>query len=327
MLTSTPFGLLASRRWKRAIHAASKAPGRSEPSTGLDTPSAHVTSDAASFGRSPTRAKTRRPVFEPALPSTSVTAPPHPRVPTALSGPPTPRTAFLSRMGAEERAQDDVRSRREAEETAREAQVAAEEGGECGRMHAAVLAAMLQRVPQLTASLALASVHERVTGCRLSAAEEEIRVRHFIETTVSAFLYNDLLMAGRDLLRHAMGSFGVVLSHSLECDDSVIIGARGQTMSVGFYPELGMVLFGSEQAATKAAMGFTPVGCGNQGGRGQRAKWRKAGMTTDSSEHAMDSSKTGEAFNPVTNHLKGSFRLDLDDLGVSAEGVSNSRPR
>ena len=230
-------------------------------------------------------------------------------------------------MGAEERAQDDVRSRREAEETAREAQVAAEEGGECGRMHAAVLAAMLQRVPQLTASLALASVHERVTGCRLSAAEEEIRVRHFIETTVSAFLYNDLLMAGRDLLRHAMGSFGVVLSHSLECDDSVIIGARGQTMSVGFYPELGMVLFGSEQAATKAAMGFTPVGCGNQGGRGQRAKWRKAGMTMDSFEHAMDSSKTGEAFNPVTNHLKGSFRLDLDDLGVSAEGVSNSRPR
>ena len=66
-------------------------------------------------------------------------------------------------------------------------------------------------------------------------------------------------------------------------------------MSVGFYPELGMVLFGSEQAATKAAMGFTPVGCGSQGGRGQRAKWRKAGMPMDSFEHAMDSSTRAQS--------------------------------
>ena len=86
-----------------------------------------------------------------------------------------------------------------------------------------------------------------------------------------------------------MGSFGLVLSTSLEADSELIVAARGQvptpnpkclspnpnpspnpsptptptptpapspgqTMSIAFYPESGLVLFGSEAAATKAAM-------------------------------------------------------------------------
>ena len=357
------------------MHAAGSA--GQQASTHLFAGGNPSAASPASPAWSPTRAKTRRSSqgsLEPAVPSTSVTAPPPQRSPAgSFSSPLSPRTAFFYRIGAEARAQDDERSRREAEETAREANIAADEGLECRRMHTAVLAAMLKRLPQLTAALALGRVHERVTGCKLPAEQEERRVRTFIEATVSAFLYNDLLMAGRDLLRYAVGSFGVVLSHSLECADSMIIGARGQTMSIGercrgllplllsfswsthlpphsigFYPELGMVLFGSEQAATKAAMGFHSVGEGRRGNGYWQGKGRKGvGVATDSFEHAMDSSKTvrptdrarhlnthptatspnlalaspfrqGEAFNPVTNELKGSFRLDLDDLGVSA---------
>ena len=84
-------------------------------------------------------------------------------------------------------------------------------------------------------------------------------MRRFLEVATAAFLQNDIFMAGAALLRECKGSFGIVLSHSLDCQDALVIGARGQTMSVAFYPVLGMVLFGSEQAATKAAMAFEPV--------------------------------------------------------------------
>jgi hypothetical protein len=50
------------------------------------------------------------------------------------------------------------------------------------------------------------------------------------------------------------GSFGLVLSHSLDADHEMVIAARGQTMSVSFYPSSGLVAFGSEASATKAPM-------------------------------------------------------------------------
>lgn len=56
------------------------------------------------------------------------------------------------------------------------------------------------------------------------------------------------------LLGSAMGSFGLVLSHSLDASRELVVAARGQTMSVAFYPETGLVMFGSESAATKAGM-------------------------------------------------------------------------
>ena len=60
-----------------------------------------------------------------------------------------------------------------------------------------------------------------------------------------------------ELMRHAKGSFGLVISHSLDATSGLVVAARGQTMSIAVYPQLGMVLFGSEAAATKAAMGMS----------------------------------------------------------------------
>ena len=105
---------------------------------------------------------------------------------------------------------------------------------------------------------------------------------------------------GKELLRRAKGSFGIVLSHTLDCSNAFLIGARGQTMSVGFYPHLGMVLFGSESAATKAAMAL-------------RAEEDDDGL--DASKLG-GSSSAGASFDLRTNALKGSFRLELDDLPV-----------
>lgn len=77
----------------------------------------------------------------------------------------------------------------------------------------------------------------------------------------------DLLAAARQLLAGAKGSFGLVLSHSLDAGDAgeVVMAARGQTMSVAVYPHLGSVLFGSEASATKAAMNMPSHSLGMQG--------------------------------------------------------------
>ena len=80
--------------------------------------------------------------------------------------------------------------------------------------------------------------------------------RSFVESAVEAFTSLDLLHATRMLLRYAKGSFGLVMSHSLECQEAVVIAARGQGMSIACYPQQGIVLWGSEASATKVAMGL-----------------------------------------------------------------------
>ena len=78
-------------------------------------------------------------------------------------------------------------------------------------------------------------------------------VRH----ALAAFAANDLEAAAMELMRHAKGSFGLVISHALDATSGVVVAARGQTLSIAVYPQRGMVLFGSEAAATKAAMGMS----------------------------------------------------------------------
>ena len=81
--------------------------------------------------------------------------------------------------------------------------------------------------------------------------------QRFVASAVKAFTSLDLLHATRQLLQYAKGSFGLVTSHSLECEEAVVIAARGQTMSIACYPQQGLVLWGSEVSATKVAMGTT----------------------------------------------------------------------
>eukprot|EP00900_Chrysochromulina_parva_P025731 jgi/Chrpa1/7792/Chrysochromulina_OHIO_Genome00022035-RA len=148
--------------------------------------------------------------------------------------------------------------------------------------------ATLARLPELSRLIDIDRMHRSLGGQPLSPEKMQERIDHFVSATIGAFFLNDLLSTGREVLARASGSFGLVLSHSLDAERELVVAARGQTMSVAFYPQLGLVLFGSEAAALKAGL----------------------------SELALDeSSKTGEAFNRRTGELKGAFRLDLDDLG------------
>jgi hypothetical protein len=109
-------------------------------------------------------------------------------------------------------------------------------------------------------------------------------VRQFIESAVRAFFDNDLLHSTQLLLKNAKGSFGLFVSSSLDAHRQICVAARGQTICVAFYPKSGLVLWGSEQAAVKAAVGMYPP---------------------PSKSKVM----------PDLQQLGPAVRLDLDDLG------------
>jgi hypothetical protein len=107
----------------------------------------------------------------------------------------------------------------------------------------------------------------------------------FCQVTIDAFLDNDLFFATKTFLQNAKGSFGLCISSSLDAHRQVCVAARGQTMSVAFYPNKGLICFGSEQASVKAAM-------------------NDRFMTVDESPTLRHSDIDHDA-----------FRLDLDDFG------------
>ena len=72
--------------------------------------------------------------------------------------------------------------------------------------------------------------------------------------TVDAFFDNDLLYSVQEFLRCARGSFGLSVTCSLDISSEMVLAAKGQTISVAFYPRTKLVLWGSEAAACK-------VGC------------------------------------------------------------------
>jgi hypothetical protein len=103
----------------------------------------------------------------------------------------------------------------------------------------------------------------------------------FIRVTIDAFFDNDLFHCTKQFLSNAKGSFGLMVTSSLDAHRQVCVAARGQTMSVAFYPKKGLICYGSEQAAVKAGLGFDTPG--------------------------------GDL--EIEDEEKGALRLDLDDLG------------
>ena len=123
-----------------------------------------------------------------------------------------------------------------------------------------------------------------------SDAERNARAAEkLVRFAVAAFFDQDLFRAGKQLLAGAEGSFGLVLSSSLDAKSELVVAARGQTMSVAFYPRLSLLCFGSESAATKAGLGMDGDGNGGLG------------------SSFLDMSSHGTEF------LDG-FRFDLDDV-------------
>jgi hypothetical protein len=112
----------------------------------------------------------------------------------------------------------------------------------------AMVEAMLAKLPTLDLQLP--------SGCKDKTAAG----KQLITAAVGAFFEQDLLAAGQQLLAKAEGSFGLCLSTSLDAANEIVVAARGQTMSVAFYPRLGLFTFGSESSATKAGLGKSIAG-------------------------------------------------------------------
>lgn len=124
---------------------------------------------------------------------------------------------------------------------------------------------------------------------------EDTDLSLFVNSTIDAFFDNDLLHSMRIFVENAKGSFGICVTSSMDAHRQVVFAAKGQTMSIAFYPRRGIVCYGSEQAAVKAGLNYdTP--CGS-------SKFKTDYSCAD--EHAV--------------------RLDLDDLGGEIVSVEAAR--
>lgn len=70
-------------------------------------------------------------------------------------------------------------------------------------------------------------------------------------------------LAVRLFLRDAKGSFGLMVASSLDAHRQTAFAARGQTLSIAFYPRKGIVCYGSEQSAVKAGLNYETPGGGS----------------------------------------------------------------
>lgn len=64
-------------------------------------------------------------------------------------------------------------------------------------------------------------------------------LRKFVEVTVDAFFDQDLLKTTKEFLANAKGSFGLMISSSLDAHKQICLAARGQSMSIAIYPDKG----------------------------------------------------------------------------------------
>ena len=91
----------------------------------------------------------------------------------------------------------------------------------------------------------------------LSDNEGPASLQAFCLATIDAFFDNDLFWTTKTFLGSAKGSFGLCITSSMDAQKQICLAARGQTMSVAFYPNKGLICYGSEQAAVKAGMNAT----------------------------------------------------------------------
>eukprot|EP00531_Pseudo-nitzschia_arenysensis_P016726 CAMPEP_0116156094 /NCGR_PEP_ID=MMETSP0329-20121206/22651_1 /TAXON_ID=697910 /ORGANISM="Pseudo-nitzschia arenysensis, Strain B593" /LENGTH=1586 /DNA_ID=CAMNT_0003653159 /DNA_START=153 /DNA_END=4916 /DNA_ORIENTATION=- len=77
----------------------------------------------------------------------------------------------------------------------------------------------------------------------------------FCQHTIDAFFDNDLFMTTKIFMQNAKGSFGLSVTSNLDSHRQMCLAARGQTISIAFYPVKDLICYGSEQAAVKAGMG------------------------------------------------------------------------
>lgn len=107
-----------------------------------------------------------------------------------------------------------------------------------------------------------------------------------IENTVDAFFDNDLFTTTKLFMENVVGSFGLMVTSSMDAHRQICIAARGQPMSVAFYPDKDVICYGSELAAVKAGLNYDKPG-GNNGNR-QKELLSAFGMTQESCRFDLD---------------------------------------
>jgi hypothetical protein len=167
-------------------------------------------------------------------------------------------------------------------------------------------------------SAALAALEKRGPAAyfHLLHDEEASSLSDMVKSAVDAFFDNDLMQTTRLVLSNSKGSFGLCINSSMDAHRQLCVAARGQTMSVAFYPETGLILYGSEQAAVKAALGKKAPAAASGG-----MKMMSSGMSSKSAKkidlltERMNVKKKAEFDAKVQAEKRAAVRLDLDDLG------------
>ena len=141
---------------------------------------------------------------------------------------------------------------------------------------------------------AMISSHDAERGTSIGGS---VGLRELVTGTIGAFFDNDLFQATRIFMANAKGSFGLMTTSSLDAHRQICLSARGQPISLALFPQKGLVVYGSELAAVKVALGVETPG-------GDIPKGKAATMSLREIvdyEHIVQ--------------LENSCRLDLDDLG------------
>mmetsp|Transcript_44819 Transcript_44819/g.112412 ORF Transcript_44819/g.112412 Transcript_44819/m.112412 type:complete len:1579 (+) Transcript_44819:96-4832(+) len=109
--------------------------------------------------------------------------------------------------------------------------------------------------PELNWALGEALMHHWGSGVLgLRAGAEVAEMAPFCRSAADAFINNDLFSATRLFLKGAKGSFGLMVSSSVDSSRQLVLAARGQSISVALSPATKTFLWGSELGAVKAGL-------------------------------------------------------------------------
>ncbi|KAL3922859.1 MAG: hypothetical protein SGILL_001978 [Bacillariaceae sp.] len=112
-----------------------------------------------------------------------------------------------------------------------------------------------------TAFRKYAAVGNDIEQAAFNNGDSKHSLVELVTLTIDAFLDNDLFYTTKFFMKNAVGSFGVMVTSSIDAKRQICIAARGQPMSIAFFPGKSMICYGSELAAVKAGMMFdNPAG-------------------------------------------------------------------
>lgn len=103
-------------------------------------------------------------------------------------------------------------------------------------------------LPPKSLNLLAKNILEAISACSSTAQWTQSQKTAFVQTTLKAFLNNDLFHATRLFMSQAKGSFGLVTVSTLSAK-RLVLSAKGQPITIGFNWQQGYMVYASEPAA------------------------------------------------------------------------------